>query len=58
MATHGRTGLTGFLLGSVTAGVVRHALMPVMVVPPLVRIPQPRTVAEPARARLQLAVTH
>jgi nucleotide-binding universal stress UspA family protein len=33
MGTHGRTGLTRFLIGSVAEKVVRHADVPVMVVP-------------------------
>lgn len=32
MATHGRSGLSRLLLGSVTENVVRHALCPVLVV--------------------------
>jgi len=33
MGTHGRTGVTRVLLGSVTEDVVRHAVLPVLVVP-------------------------
>ncbi|WP_017872594.1 universal stress protein [Candidatus Caldatribacterium saccharofermentans] len=32
MGTHGRTGLAGILLGSVTVGVIRKTCIPVMVV--------------------------
>jgi len=32
MGTHGRTGLAGILLGSVTMGVIRRTCIPVMVV--------------------------
>ncbi len=34
LSTHGRSGLTRALLGSVAQGVVRHAHVPVLVVPP------------------------
>ena len=33
MGTHGRTGLVHFLVGSIAESVVRHAKIPVMVVP-------------------------
>jgi nucleotide-binding universal stress UspA family protein len=33
MGTHSRTGLSHFLLGSVAEHVVRHAAIPVMVIP-------------------------
>jgi nucleotide-binding universal stress UspA family protein len=35
MATHGRTGIAHFLLGSTTEKVVRHARCPVLTVRPL-----------------------
>lgn len=34
ISTHGRTGLRRFVLGSVAESVVRHARVPVLVVPP------------------------
>jgi nucleotide-binding universal stress UspA family protein len=34
MPTHGRSGLSKALLGSVAQGVVRHANVPVLIVPP------------------------
>jgi nucleotide-binding universal stress UspA family protein len=34
MGTHGRTGLSHFFQGSVAEHVVRHACVPVMVIPP------------------------
>ena len=34
MPTHGRTGLSRALLGSVAQGVLRHAEVPVLVLPP------------------------
>lgn len=34
MGTHGRTGLLHIVLGSVAEGVMRHASVPVVVVPP------------------------
>jgi len=54
LGTHGRTGFTGLLLGSVTAGVVRHALMPVMVVPPLAAVKQSQPLRQPVGIGLQL----
>jgi len=37
MGTHGRTGLSRFLLGSVTYATLRYADVPVMVVPDMER---------------------
>lgn len=34
MGTHGRTGLSHFINGSIAEHVVRHACVPVMVIPP------------------------
>jgi nucleotide-binding universal stress UspA family protein len=34
MGTHGRTGLAHFFLGSIAEHVVRHACVPVLVIPP------------------------
>jgi len=34
MATHGRTGLSRFILGSVTEKVLRHSRLPMLIVPP------------------------
>ncbi len=34
MGTHGRTGLQHLVMGSVAEGVMRHAVVPVVVVPP------------------------
>lgn len=45
MGTHGRTGLTHLLLGSVAEGVMRHATVPVVVVPPAARAAEHATVA-------------
>jgi universal stress protein A len=35
MATHGRTGLAHFILGSITEQVLRHAPCPVLILPPI-----------------------
>lgn len=37
MGTHGRTGLSHFLQGSLAEYVVRHACVPVMVIPPQIK---------------------
>ena len=34
MGTHGRTGLSHFINGSIAEHVIRHACVPVMVIPP------------------------
>lgn len=44
MGTHGRTGVSRVLLGSVTEEVVRHAALPVLVVPMFRRAATPREV--------------
>lgn len=43
MATHGRTGMKRWRLGSVAERVVRNATVPVMVVPPPWRLKSPET---------------
>lgn len=42
LTTHGRTGLSRFLLGSVAEGVIRRSLVPVTVIPSLARLEQTR----------------
>lgn len=54
MGTHGRTGFTRLLLGSVTEKVLRHAPCPVLTVPP--RAPDAVPVGERAFARIVAAV--
>jgi nucleotide-binding universal stress UspA family protein len=44
MGTHGRTGVPRVLLGSVAEDVVRHATLPVLVVPMFRRATKPREV--------------
>ena len=53
MGSHGRTGLSHVLLGSVAERVVRHAPCPVLVVRPPVEVP--RTQSKTAVAELQEA---
>jgi nucleotide-binding universal stress UspA family protein len=55
MGTHGRTGVSRALLGSVAEGVVRHATCPVMTIRPVEQAPAKAEAPEP-QARGQCVV--
>ncbi len=50
MATHGRRGLSRFVLGSVAERVVREAPCPVLIIKPGIRPPKTRSTRTPALA--------
>jgi universal stress protein A len=50
MATHGRRGLTRFVLGSVAERIVREAPCPVLIIKPGIRRPKARSTGTPAVA--------
>jgi nucleotide-binding universal stress UspA family protein len=51
VGTHGRTGVPRVLLGSVAEAVVRHATLPVLVVPMFRRAVKPREVVAPRNGK-------